>query len=96
MLLAIVGLLKYHKLIAVKVFFDPLAGGNGKVQMNEAAKGLILVLFCLLLYVEAKRPTEAHIFDKEIFYAMLAAVMGIAGLQLHYGNKNGPKKEPEQ
>lgn len=86
----IVFLLRYRQ----ELIFTPLAGGNGKVQMNELAQFLILVVFIVSVYIEATRTSEAHIFSDEYFFALLMAVCAIAGIK-HYFNKNEKHDENE-
>ena len=64
-----------------RLLFKPLAGGNGVVQMDELAKGIILVVFYLSARAEAFRAHEYHIFTDAYWYALLGCVAIIAGIK---------------
>lgn len=64
-----------------KLVFLPLAGGNGHVQLDELAKGVILGAFALSAKAEASRVQQWQIFPDSYWYALLGAVILIAGLK---------------
>lgn len=64
-----------------KLVFDPLKGGNGVVQMDEAGKALILLVFYRSANAERLRDTEYNVFPDAYWYALLGAVILIAGLK---------------
>lgn len=96
-LIALYILFRYWRQIYQDMVFTPLAGGNGKIQMNEAAQGVILLVFAGSSYVEATRTTEYHIFSDAYYFALLGAVAVIAGLK-HFGadliRKGSTKTQP--
>lgn len=85
-------LLRYRKTIYKDFIFTPLAGGNGKIQMDEGAKGVLVLVFIFCVYKEAYRTTEYHIFSNEFFFALLTAICAIAGLKQYFKDKNGANK----
>lgn len=93
-ILAIGYILRFGKKLYYDLFFVPLAGGNGKVQMDELAKMIILVAFIFCAYEEGGRKTEWHIFSDAFWFAILGTVCLIAGIKegKHFILKS--KKEP--
>lgn len=91
-------LIRYWNRIYQDLIFTPLAGGNGKVQMDEAAKGVILIVFAASSAVEAFRKTEYHIFSDAYYFALLGTVALIAGIkhgvELLRKDKEDPMKTP--
>ena len=80
-LIALFILLRYWNRIYTELIFHPLAGKNGRVQMDEMAKGVILVVFAASSTVEAFRKTEYHIFSDAYYFALLGTVALIAGIK---------------
>jgi len=73
-----IGLIIYRKEL-----FVALAGGNGKLQMDEINKGLILLIFYLSFNAEAFRSDlNNHVFDASYWYAIIGGVFLIAGLKI--------------
>lgn len=67
---------------AFKVFiFEPLAGGNGHIQMDELAKGIVLTVFILATYRDGTRAHEWAFFSDSFYAILLAAVCGIASIK---------------
>lgn len=64
-----------------QLVFNPLKGGNGIVQMDEAGKALILLVFYRSANAERLRQTEYNVFPDAYWYALLGAVILIAGLK---------------
>src|SRR5690606_10608301 len=85
-LIAVGILLRYGKRLAKIVLFDPLAGGNGKVQMDELAKAVILAVFVFSAIIEAFRKTEHHVFSDTYFFALLLSVCAIAAIKPLFTN----------
>lgn len=79
-----------------ELLFVPLAGGNGVVQMDELAKGIILVVFYLSARAEAFREHDWHIFSDAYWYALLGCVALIAGIKAGAFNKILGKKEEDK
>ena len=86
-LIALFAVIRYGKILGKILLFDPLAGGNGKVQMDELAKFLILIVFVWWAYIEATRTVEHHIISDTQFMAVLGAVCIIAGIKYYFNNK---------
>lgn len=64
-----------------KMIFIPLAGGNGHLQVDELAKGVLLVAFGFSVKAEIERVTQWQVFPDSYWYALLGAVILIAGLK---------------
>lgn len=65
-----------------KRILSALAGGNGVIQMDEIAKGLILLVFYLSFEAEAKRTDLTHtVFPENYWWAMTLGVAAIAGIK---------------
>lgn len=98
-LLLIAAIIRYGRKIYLDLIFTPLAGGNGKVQMDELAKAIILLVFVLSAYKEANRDTEYHVFTETYFAALLLTVCAIASIKplfSHLTMFKGDKKEDEK
>ncbi len=91
--IAIFIVIKYGKTMYRELLFTPLAGGNGKVQMDELAKFVILVVFIASAYVEATRTTEYHVFSDNYFFALLLTVCAIAAIKPIFSNMTVLNKE---
>lgn len=69
-------------LIYRKELFVALAGGNGKLQMDEVGKGLILLIFYLSFNAERERTDLANnVFPESYWFAIIGGVFLIAGLK---------------
>lgn len=92
----LIGMIMYRKQL-----FVAFAGGNGKLQADEIAKGIVLLVFYLSFEAEATRKDLAnHIFPESYWYALIGGVFLIAGLKLaevyrkqHGGGAEETKKE---
>lgn len=71
----------YGKTAFKELIFTPLAGGNGKVQMDELAKGIVLVVLILAAYKDGNRTHEWSYFSDSFYAILLAAVCGIASIK---------------
>lgn len=85
-LLAIATVIVYGKKLYTDLFFTPLAGGNGKVQMDEVAKAIILAVFVYSCRIEATRKTEAHVFSDAYYFSLLLTVCAIAAIKPLFAN----------
>jgi hypothetical protein len=97
-LTALVFVIRYGKTIYKDLFFTPLAGGNGHVQMDEAAKGVILGVFVFSAVVEAFRKTEYHVFSDAYYASLLLSVCAIAAIKPAFSKIKEftiKKKDPE-
>lgn len=71
----------YGKTAFKELIFTPLAGGNGKVQMDELAKGIVLTVLVLASYVDGNRTHEWPYFSDSFYAILLAGVFGIAAIK---------------
>lgn len=99
-LLMVAIIIIYGRKLYNDLLFTPLAGGNGKVQMDELAKLVILVVFVYSCYVEAHRKTEAHVFTDMYFASLLLTVCAIAAIKPLFQNMDilrgkAPEKKEE-
>jgi hypothetical protein len=68
--------------------FDPLAGGNGKIQTSEYAQWVLLIMIVCASYREGISTEQVY---PDIYWTMLyTAVIAIAGLKVYF-----KKKEPD-
>lgn len=79
-------LVRYGKMLYRDLLFTPLAGGNGKVQMDELAKAVILAVFVFSAVVEASRKTDSHVFTDTYYFALLLSVCAIAAIKPLFAN----------
>lgn len=63
------------------VVLTPLKGGNGIVQMAELGQMIILIMTALSAKAEAERDHEWQVYPDSYWYALLGAVILIAGLK---------------
>lgn len=61
--------------------FEPLAGGNGHIQMDELAKGIVLGILILATYKDGSRLHEWPYFSDAFYAILLAGVFGIAAIK---------------
>lgn len=85
-LIAVATVLLYGRKLYQDLLFTPLAGGNGKVQMDELAKLVILIVFVYSCYVEAHRKTVEHVFTDMYFASLLLTVCAIAAIKPLFAN----------
>lgn len=99
--LTFLGLGVWYGKRAFKTFiFDPLAGGNGSVQMDEMAKGITLGILILASYRDGNRTHEWPYFSDAFYAILLAGVFGIGAikpaqdvLNNYFGKKNGGEQQ---
>ena len=92
-------MLKWLSRIYDTYVFTPLAGGNGKIQMEEYARTALLVQTLYSAYLEGKGPEQLY---PDIYWIMiLTAICTIAGMKhifkkdmMHTNNK--PPQQGEQ
>jgi hypothetical protein len=90
-------LFRHGKHVYRDLIFTPLAGGNGKVQMDELAKAVILAVFIFSALVEAARKTEYHVFSDAYYASLLLSVCAIAAIKPAFDKmKNFHKDSPKQ
>jgi hypothetical protein len=72
----------WHRKYVYQTFiFTPLAGGNGKIQMDELMKGIIAVMFIWAMHRDGHRDHEWPYFSDVFYASLLMAVCAIAGLK---------------
>lgn len=99
-MVALLGILVYGKTIHDKYVFTPLAGGNGKIQMDELAKGIIMAILIWAVQRDGYRGHEWAYFS-DVFYAtLLAGIFAIAAIKpvtsVLNTRYNGKSKQPVQ
>lgn len=73
----LIGMMLYRKELYVA-----LAGGNGKLQIDEIGKGLILLIFYLSFEAERERgDLTRNVFPETYWFAIIGGVFLIAGLK---------------
>jgi hypothetical protein len=78
-LLVVALVLFYGKSFYTTYIFNPLAGGNGKVQMDEIAKAILLVMIVKASQREGKSVEQVY---PDIYWIMLfASVCAIAAIK---------------
>jgi hypothetical protein len=94
-LIALFILIRYWNRIYRDLVFAPMAGLDNKVQMDELAKGVILLVFMASATVEAFRKSEYHIFSDAYYFSLLGTVALIAGIKhgVQLLKKGSPKEE---
>jgi hypothetical protein len=82
LIIAFVGyLIVYRKYIYQTFFFTPLAGGNGKIQMDELVKAVVVVIFIWCVRKDGMRTHEWRYFSDAFFSVLLAGVFAIAAIK---------------
>lgn len=86
----------YHK----KLIWEPLAGDDNRVQMDEAAKGGILLLTFCSAYAEGTRTHEWALFSDAYWWSLMFALLTIAGMKhlkhlRFHGDKKTTTQEPQ-
>jgi hypothetical protein len=71
----------YRKAIYKDFIFTPLAGGNGKVQMDEAAKGVIIAVLLWCVARDGYRNHEWAYFSGTFYATLLAGLFAIASIK---------------
>lgn len=63
--------------------FDPLAGGNGKIQMDELTKAIMVFMICSASIKEGKSPEQVY---PDIYWiCIFASVCAIAAIKPAFG-----------
>jgi hypothetical protein len=69
--------------------FTPLAGGNGKIQMDEMAKVILLIMIISASIKEGR--TSQQVYPDSYWTFLFMAVFGIAGLKYLIPKKDDNK-----
>lgn len=72
---------RFIKWLFITFIFDPIAGGNGKVQMDELAKAIILVLTVWSVTKDGNRVHEWSYFSDAFYMTMLGGLFAIAAIK---------------
>lgn len=81
-------MLKIVKYFYNTFFFDPLAGGNGKVQMDEIAKAILIIMICFASAREGKSTDQVY---PDIYWIMIfASYAAIAAIKPAFGKIKSP------
>lgn len=72
-------------------FFDPLAGGNGKIQTSELAQWVLVIMICRASFKEGAGPEQ--VYPDVYWFCIFAAVCAIAGFKQMFA-KPEPHSEP--
>ena len=81
--------LYYRKHIYQEYIFIPLAGGNGKIQMDELAKAVLLIM---IAKASEKEGRTAEQYYPDIYWIMIfTAVCTIAALKVPFARMFGNK-----
>lgn len=79
-----------------KLIWEPLSAGNGHVSMDEAAKGIILVVFGWGVWKEGTRvDLDKRVFDDTFFLILVSAVFAIANIRVDISQIMSKKKTHE-
>lgn len=88
------GVILWHRKYVYETFiFTPLAGGNGKIQMDELMKGIIAVMFIWAMHRDGHRTHEWPFFSDVFYASLLAAVCAIAAIKPILTKKDNGKEE---
>jgi hypothetical protein len=80
--IALVAFFWWHrKLIYDKFVFTPLAGGNGKIQMDELTKGIIVIIAIWCVRRDGYRTHEWSYFSDAFYFVLFGAVCAIAAIK---------------
>lgn len=82
-------IISFIVLVANTFIWQPVRGGNGVTQPDELAKWSITVAGIWMVFHEGLTPAQQ--FTDAQFGIVFAAVVAIAGVQLHYNSK--PKEK---
>jgi hypothetical protein len=78
--------MKFLKDLYRTYIFDPLAGGNGKIQMDELAKAILLVMICRASWKEGISPEQ--VYPDVYWISIFAAVCAIAAIKPAFQKKD--------
>ena len=79
-----------------KLIWEPLSAGNGHVSMDEAAKGILLVVFGWGVWKEGTRiDLDKRVFDDTFFLILVSAVFAIANIRVDISQIMTKKKTHE-
>ena len=72
-------------------FFDPLAGGNGKIQTSEMAQWVLVIMICRASWKEGSGAEQ--VYPDVYWFCIFAAVCAIAGFKQIFA-KPEPQSQP--
>lgn len=71
--------------------FDPLAGGNGKIQTSELAQWILVIMICSASIEEGKSTNQ--VYPDVYWICIFASVCAIAAIKPAFGKKEVSKDE---
>lgn len=71
-------------------FFDPLAGGNGKIQTSELAQWVLVIMICRASWKEGVGAEQ--VYPDVYWFCIFTAVCAIAGFKHLYPKKDGTQE----
>jgi hypothetical protein len=75
----------FFKYLYQTFFFTPLAGGNGKIQLDEMTKAVLVIMICRASYKEGISTEQVY---PDIYWIMIfASVCAIAAIKPAFGKK---------
>jgi hypothetical protein len=78
-------MIKFLKDVYKTYVFDPLAGGNGKIQMDELAKAVLVIMIIRASIKEGASPDQVY---PDIYWiSLFASVCAIAAIKPAFGKK---------
>lgn len=82
---------KFFQYVYQTFIFDPLAGGNGKVQTSEITQWVLVVMICSASIKEGKSAEQLY---PDIYWTMIyLTVAAIAGLKVAFPKRENEVKE---
>ncbi len=80
-IIVFIGIMIFGRTIHNKYIFEPVAGADGKVKMDELAKGIIMGILIWSVQRDGYRSHEWPFFS-DVFYAtLLAGIFAIAAIK---------------
>lgn len=78
---ACIAVLFYGRTFHERYIFTPLAGGNGKIQMDELAKGVLIAILLWSVNRDGYRVHEWTFFSDAYYAALIAGLFAIAAIK---------------
>jgi hypothetical protein len=73
----------HHRTLYKEWLFNPIAGGNGKIQMDELSKAIILLYAYRALELEGKSVDQ--VYPDVFWFSIFFSIAAIAGIK-HYAS----------
>jgi hypothetical protein len=75
------GVLTFGRTLHKEYIHDPLSGPDGKIQMDELAKGIVMGILIWSVYRDGYRLHEWPYFSDGFYAALLAGIFAIAAIK---------------